>query len=77
MPTAPAVNVGANVRAELARRGLAQGKLSPVLGISQVQVGARLRGEVSFRIDELQLVADFLEVPLASLVGPDATAASA
>lgn len=60
--TRTAGRVGANVRAELARRGKTQAWLAGVLGSSQQSVSSRLRGEVAFDVDELAAVAAALEV---------------
>lgn len=65
-PTAAAV-VGANVRAEMARAKVTQSTIGLLLGVSQSGVSARLRGETPFNVDELLLVANYLEVGMADL----------
>lgn len=60
--------IAANVRAALAYRGLDQSALVPVIGKSDSAVSTRLRGIANFRIEELQAIAEFLEVPLERLV---------
>lgn len=57
----------ATIRAELARRNLRQTSLVDVLGISQVQVNARFRGDVDWRLEDLVRVAHFLGLPVARL----------
>lgn len=75
MPNTPtAAEIGSNVKAEMARRGVTQAVIASSLSLSQPQVSARLRGVVTFRIDELLTVAAVLDVPLDSLLG-EATAA--
>lgn len=67
--------MGANVRAEMARRGVSQAKLAAALGLSQPSISARLRGVTPFDVDELHAVADFLDVSAASLLPADDDAA--
>jgi transcriptional regulator with XRE-family HTH domain len=64
MSTAPASTVGANVRAEMARRGITQATLAQHLGISQAQVSKRLSGAIAFDVNELHGVAGFLGVSI-------------
>ena len=45
-----------------------QADLAEVLGVSQPQAGARLRGEVAWSVDEIAAVARWLGVPVADLV---------
>jgi transcriptional regulator with XRE-family HTH domain len=53
----------------MARRGKTQQALAHQIGMKQQSLSRRLRGETRFSIDELQLVAEALEVPLGELVG--------
>lgn len=64
----PAAQVGATVRAELARRGLSQAALAEALDLAQPQVSKRLRGVIAFDINELTAIARFLEIPLSELL---------
>jgi transcriptional regulator with XRE-family HTH domain len=64
----PSVTIGSTVRAELARRRFSQTSLAQALGISQTGVSSRLRGKVPFDVDELHAVADFLNLPVSSLL---------
>ena len=66
--------VAAEVRAELARRKIPQSGLVGVLHMSEVSVSRRLRGETPFDINELVAVADFLGVPIATLLPVGAAA---
>lgn len=68
MTPSPSTQTGANVRAEMARRGVSQVKLAAALGLSQPSVSARLRGITPFDVDELHAVAAFLGVPLSALL---------
>lgn len=68
MTTSPATLVGANVRAEMARRGVSQVALAGRLGISQAAVSKRLRGLTAFDINELHAVADVLGVAVGILM---------
>lgn len=69
--------IAANVRAALAYRGLEQAALAPVIGKSESAVSTRLRGVAHFRVEELQAIAAFLDVPLEQLLAPASTEASA
>ena len=74
MPTTqrPSEIVAAEVRAELARRKIPQSGLVSVLGMSEVSVSRRLRGETPFDINELVAVAEFLGVPVARFLPSEA-----
>lgn len=67
-------HVEANVRAEMARHGKNQTDIAELLDTSRESVRRRLRGHVSFRIDELQKIAVYLGVPVADLIGETAVA---
>lgn len=56
--------VAGNIRAEMARQEKDQRDIAPVLGISQPQVSMRLQGRIAIRVDELQKIADYLDVPV-------------
>lgn len=47
----------ANLRAELARRGLRQGDLARIWGISEMSVSRRMNGATPITTDELATVA--------------------
>ncbi len=64
----PDPQVAATVRAELARAGRNQQSLAAHLFMSQPAVSRRLSGAVSFSIDELVSVAEYLEVDVALFV---------
>lgn len=66
--TTPTALVGANVRAEMARRGIVQAQLAAQLGMAQQSLSARLAGRIPFDINELTLVAGVLDVPLGTLL---------
>lgn len=51
----------------MARRGKTQADVAAVLGKRRQQVSQRLLGRVPFRLDELQTIAELLDVPLGSL----------
>ncbi len=61
-------HVPANVRAELARHRKRQEDIAELLGLTRQALSRRLLGYVDFRIAELQAIADYLEVPIATLV---------
>jgi transcriptional regulator with XRE-family HTH domain len=62
------------IRAEMARRRIAQTLVGDRLGLSQAAVSRRLRGETPFDANELIEIAALLEVPVGSLFGEDAAA---
>lgn len=64
MQITPSAVTGANVRAEMARRGLSQAALAKRLGVSQTAISKRLRGETPLDINELLQIAGALDVPL-------------
>ena len=71
--TTPAILTGANVRAEMARRGVSQVALAEHMGKTQAAISARILGRVPFDINELTAVAAYLEVPITALL-PSAAA---
>lgn len=68
MPISPSAQAGANIRAEMARRGVSQVELSTQLDLSQSQLSKRLRGDVPLDVDELVKIAEALDVPLSVLL---------
>lgn len=76
MPHTPSAETGANVRAEMARRGVSQTDLSARLGMNQSQISKRLSGTIAFTIDELVAIATTLGVPLTALLPADVAAAA-
>jgi transcriptional regulator with XRE-family HTH domain len=60
--------VTANVKAEMARRDVTQQQLAERIGMAQQSLSRRLRGETRFSIDELQLIADVLDVAITDLL---------
>jgi transcriptional regulator with XRE-family HTH domain len=72
--TTPAAIVGANVRAEMARKGTTQRNLADYLGIPQTSVSRRLSGITPFDINELTAVAELLDVHLDVLLPMNVTA---
>lgn len=67
--------VAANVRAEVARRGMSARKLALALDVPASTLSRRLNGTVPFDVDELAAVAAVLAVPLHVLYGEQPTAA--
>lgn len=73
-------SVAGNVKAELARRDLSGSDIIPVLGISRNAVYDRLRAKRSFEVNELALIAEFLDIDVSVLMAtgaPRAVAAEA
>ena len=63
-----AQQVGANVRAEAARRGISGAGLARTVGRSQSAMARRLAGSYPFSVTDLALIADVLEVPISALL---------
>lgn len=61
--------MAANVRAELARKGISQSELAAKLNKSQPFISRRLLARVPFDVAELAGIAAILEIPMAVLVG--------
>lgn len=69
MQNKPAVErVAANVRAELARKGITQTDLAAKLDKSQPFISRRLSGRVAFDVSDLADIAEVLNIPMAVLV---------
>jgi transcriptional regulator with XRE-family HTH domain len=64
----PHERVAAEIRAELARKQIPQSRLAAVLGISEVGVSRRMRGETPLDINELVKIAGFLGVPVSQFM---------
>ncbi len=69
-----AQRVAQEVRANMARRGRTQSDIATALGISQTAISRRLSGFVPWDVNELELVATALDVPLADLLPSEASA---
>lgn len=64
--------VAANCRAEAARHGKSTLDVSAGTGIHRVTIGRRFSGQSAFTVDEVAAVAQYLEIPIATLfVGVD------
>lgn len=61
-----------SVREALRARGLSQVKAGKILGFSQPAVSRRLNGEVSWNLDELQVLAEHLGITVPELLEPPA-----
>ena len=66
-PTALSQVVAANVRLEAARFGVTQAGLARLLHTSRSAVSLRYMGKVQWRIDELERVAWYLNLPVTDL----------
>ena len=68
MTNTPTITTAANVRAEMARRGVSQTTMAGQVGISQSQFSKRLKGIIAFDINELAAISASLDVPLEALI---------
>lgn len=60
--------VAENIRAEAARAGFTQVALGRALGLSQGKITLRWKGKTRWQLDELDAVADLLNVTVQDLV---------
>lgn len=58
----------AEIRAELGRRNMTRLELSKLLGVERMWVYYRLSGETPLKVDDVELIANALGVPLAQLL---------
>lgn len=68
-------HVIANIRAEMARQNKTQADLAELLGVTRQSVSRRMVGQVDFGISELTTIAEFLDVPIADLLGGEKASA--
>lgn len=70
MPTTQttAERVGANVRAELARRNITQTDLANHLGLGVASMSGRINGRIPIDVNELAAIAAYLETPTTTLL---------
>ena len=61
------------LRRELAGAGVDQKQVAEHLGYVPSQITKRMRGEIPWRITELQAIADLLGVPVVTLIDEPAT----
>jgi transcriptional regulator with XRE-family HTH domain len=66
--TTPSERVAAEIRAELARQEKPQLQLAELLGISQVSISRRLRGQTAIDVNELSKIAEYLGVPMSQFL---------
>lgn len=69
------MTTSARIRSELAARGIPQGALAAVLGLSEQAVSRRMNGTTDWGVSELVAVAGFLGVDAATLLPRVAAAA--
>ena len=68
MPASLTETVAADVRAELARANVSRPEAARRLGMSREALYRRLRGEVSFTVAELEVLAELVGVPVTSFM---------
>ncbi len=62
-------NVAAEVRAAIARKQASKVELAEKLGMTPSALSRRVNGHIKFNADEVAMVADVLNVTVASLYG--------
>ena len=60
--------IASNVRAEMARAAVTQTRMGQDLRFSQQSISRRLNGHVPFTVDELDVIAEYLGLPLSALI---------
>lgn len=60
-----ATAIAANVRAEMARQGVSNRALAPLIGMTHQSLADRVRGVIEFRPSELEAIAGHLGVDVA------------
>lgn len=63
-----AETVAAEIRAEMARQRKTQSDVAECLDFDRASLSLRLSGKRDFKLSELERIAEFLDVPLASLI---------
>lgn len=61
--------IAANVRAEVARKGIARSEVADLLGMSQSALSRRLTGTASFSAEDIAALADYLATSVDALLG--------
>jgi transcriptional regulator with XRE-family HTH domain len=69
--------VGAAVRAELARKRRTQAELAEALQVSPATIGARLNGDREFGVGQLCAIAEWLDVDVLDLFPTSSASGSA
>lgn len=62
------------IRVEMVRRGMKTSALAARIDESYLWLQRRLTGQTPFYLEDVQRIADALEIPLTSLVGEDVPA---
>lgn len=75
--TTPSQIVAGEVRAQMARKRLGQGALAELIERSQASASRRLLGHTPFDVNELFVIADFLNLDVCDLLKPAMQQASA
>lgn len=68
MPVDIRDTLAANIRAEMARKGITQEQVAARLGVSQPQISRRLAGEITFDVIEISRIAELVGVTPAELL---------
>lgn len=69
--TTTADTVPETIRRRLAELDMSQSELAREVGMRDAKLSRRMCGDVEFRADELQQIADVLDMPMAELLEED------
>lgn len=61
-------DVAGEIRAEMGRRNLSQQAIADHLGVSSVQIGRRMSGEIDWRLSELESLAELFGLQVRDLI---------
>lgn len=68
-PPTPGGQLAGNIRAELARRRIPQSKLAAAIGMDEASLSLRLQGKRPFKVPEVELIAEHLDLSIGDLWG--------
>lgn len=69
-PDPTVATIAANIRAEIARRGMKDGEFAVAFRMTPMSMSRRLSGNTPFTTSEVKRAADYFGVPVASLFEP-------
>lgn len=62
--------IGPEIKAELGRQDISAAKLARALGWEPTRLWRRLKGQVPWSVEEVEMIASFLDVPRSNFLDP-------
>lgn len=62
--------VAGNIRAEIARRNVDQSEVGAVIGVNQATVSKKMKGRVRWHLEDIEAIAEFLDMEPYELLIP-------